>query len=281
MNILKTFLLLGLLTVLMVFIGRMIGGNAGMLVMLAISLGMNFFSFWFSDKMVVRMTGAKPVSRSQVPEIYEMVEELARRAKVPSPKIYMTNDAQPNAFATGRSPSHALVAVTQGLVNLVDKNELRGVLAHEIAHIANRDILISSVAAMMAGVITYAAQIAQWGAIFGSHSDENEGGSPVGTLALAILAPIAALLVQAAVSRSREYQADASGASFARDKDGLSQALQKIEAASSRVPLAHANAATAHLYISNPLNGAGLMSLFSTHPPVKDRVARLRELRLS
>ncbi|KKQ94755.1 MAG: Protease HtpX-like protein [candidate division CPR2 bacterium GW2011_GWC1_39_9] len=282
MNILKTFTLLGLMTVLMVFFGNMFGGQTGMIIMLGISLAMNLASYWFSGKMVIKMTGAKPVDKNKEPELHHMIEEISHSAGIPVPKIYMTNDAQPNAFATGRNPKNAIVAVTAGLMELVDKNELRGVIAHEMAHIKNRDILIGSIAAMMAGVISYIAHIAQWGAMFGGFggNDEEEGGNIVGTLVLAIIAPIAAILIQMAISRSREFHADATGAGFVNDTKGLSGALGKLEIASQRIPLRHANASTAHMYISNPLKSGGIMSLFSTHPTTKARVERLKDLKL-
>ncbi|HBG81600.1 TPA: protease HtpX [candidate division CPR2 bacterium] len=283
MNILKTFLLLGLLSALMVLLGKTFGGQTGMLIMLGISLAMNFFGYWFSDKMVLKMTKAKPVSKDKERELYHMVEEISHSAGIPVPKIYMTDDMQPNAFATGRNHNHAVVAVTRGLMELVDKNELKGVIAHEIAHVKNRDILIGSVAAMMAGVISYLAQIAQWGAMFGGFGgdDEEDGGNIVGTLVLAIVAPIAAMLVQMAISRSREFHADATGASFAKDTQGLSSALEKLEVASKRIPMRHANPSTAHMYISNPLRGRGMLSLFSTHPTTKARVEKLRALKIT
>jgi len=283
MNILKTFLLLGALSALAVFLGNVFAGNTGMLIMLFISLAINFFSYWYSDKIVLKMSGAQPLKKSEMPEIFNMVEEITHRANLPMPKLYMTNDMQPNAFATGRNPDHASVAVTAGLVQLLDKNEIKGVLAHEIAHIKNRDILIGSIAAMFAAVISYAANIFQWTAIFGgSNSDDEESGSGnmISSLALAIIAPIAALLIQMAISRSREYLADETGARLVNDSGGLSNALLKLEKAAHHVPLAHANPSTAHMYISNPLRGGGLFSLFSTHPATKDRVAKLTALPL-
>ncbi|HEY3373691.1 MAG TPA: zinc metalloprotease HtpX [Candidatus Aquicultor sp.] len=280
MNILKTFLLLGLLSALMVTLGNMFGGQTGMLIMLVISLGMNFFSYWFSDKMVIKMTRAKPLDRKDAPEVYQMVEEISKSANIPVPKLYVTGDMQPNAFATGRNPKHASVVVTRGLLDLLDRNELAGVLAHEIAHIRNRDILIGSIAAMMAGVISFIAQMAQWAAIFGGSSDEDEGGGIFGVLIMATVAPIAALLIQMAISRSREFHADATGARFVRDTQGLSSALKKLEFASQRIPLQSANPSTAHMYISNPLRGGGLMSLFSTHPATQMRVERLQQIKL-
>lgn len=279
MNTIKTFLLLGLLSALMVVLGNIFGGQTGMLIMLAISVAMNFFSYWFSDKMVIKMTGAKPLSRTEAPELYQMIDEISVSARIPSPRLYITGDLQPNAFATGRNPKNAVVAVTRGLLDLVDKSELKGVLAHEIAHIKNRDILVGSVAAMLAGTIAYAAQMAQWAAIFGSSSDDEDGGgNPIGILVMAIVAPIAAMIVQMAISRSREFHADATGAAFIRDARGLSSALKKLEVASGRIPLHTARPATAHMYISNPLRGGGLMSLFSTHPSTQARVERLQKI---
>lgn len=280
MNIIKTFLFLGFLSVLMIFFGKMFGGNTGMFVMLIISLVMNLGSYWFSDKLVLKITKAKPVKREDIPVIFEIVDELSKNAKISMPKIYMTEDLHPNAFATGRNPKNAVVAITRGLLELVDKSELKGVLAHEIAHIKNRDILISSIAAMMAGVISYGAHMVQWAAIFGSGSDEGEGNSS-GNLIMAILAPIMAIIVQMAISRSREYHADATGAKIANDTEGLSNALRKLELAGERIPLENANPATSHMYISSPLRGGGLLGLFSTHPPVQNRIKKLNELNIN
>jgi heat shock protein HtpX len=225
------------------------------------------------------MTGAQPLNRDQAPEIYLMVEEISRNAGLPMPKLYVTKDLQPNAFATGRNPEHASVAVTQGLVQILDAREVKGVLAHEIAHIKNRDILIGSIAAMMAGVISYMAQIAQWAAIFGGGSDE-DGENIFSIMIMAIIGPIAALLIQMAISRSREFQADATGARLAGDAGGLANALIKLDTAAQRIPLQSANPSTAHMYISNPLRGGGMMSLFSTHPTTQARLERLQQVRL-
>jgi heat shock protein HtpX len=276
---LKTFLLLGLMSALMVTLGNVLGGHTGMLVMLAISFAMNFFSYWYSDKMVIKMTRAQPLSQDQAPEIHRMVEEISRNAGLPMPKLYITRDLQPNAFATGRNPEHDSVAVTQGLMQILDAREIKGVLAHEIAHIKNRDILIGSIAAMMASVISYAAQMAQWAAIFGSNSDE-DGDNIFSVMVMAILGPIAALLIQMAISRSREFQADATGARLAADAGGLANALMKLDMAAQRIPSQSANPSTAHMYISNPLRGGGMMSLFSTHPTTQARVERLQQVKL-
>jgi heat shock protein HtpX len=276
---LKTFLLLGLMSALMVTLGNVLGGHTGMLVMLVISFAMNFFSYWYSDKLVIKMTGAQPLSQEQAPDIHRMVEEISRNAGLPMPKLYITRDLQPNAFATGRNPEHASVAVTQGLMQILDAREIKGVLAHEMAHIKNRDILIGSVAAMMAAVISYMAQMAQWAAIFGSNSDE-DGENIFSVMIMAILGPIAALLIQMAISRSREFQADATGARLAGDTGGLANALMKLDMAAQRIPMQSANPSTAHMYISNPLRGGGMMSLFSTHPTTQARVERLQQVKL-
>jgi heat shock protein HtpX len=280
-NIFKTALLLGVLTAMLVLIGGAIGGERGMLVAFVLALVMNLASYWFSDKIVLAMYGAQPITEAQAPGLYAIVRRLAIRAGIPMPPIYLIPTDSPNAFATGRNPEHAAVAVTEGIMRILDDQELEGVLAHELAHVKNRDVLISTIAATLAGAITYLAHMAQWAAIFGGgRSDDEEGGSNVfGLLLMAILAPIAALLVQLAVSRAREYQADASGARLAGRASGLAHALQKLEVASQSAPLP-ANPATAHLFIVNPLSGRTLMQLFSTHPPIEERIARLRSMRL-
>ena len=280
-NIFKTALLLGVLTAMLVLIGGAIGGERGMLVAFVLALVMNLASYWFSDKIVLAMYGAQPITEAQAPGLYAIVRRLAIRAGIPMPPIYLIPTDSPNAFATGRNPEHAAVAVTEGIMRILDDQELEGVLAHELSHVKNRDVLISTIAATLAGAITYLAHMAQWAAIFGGgRSDDEEGGSnPFGLLLMAILAPIAALLVQLAVSRAREYQADASGARLAGRASGLAHALEKLEVASQSTPLP-ANPATAHLFIVNPLSGRTLMQLFSTHPPIEDRIARLRSMRL-
>ncbi|HEV8641580.1 MAG TPA: zinc metalloprotease HtpX [Methylomirabilota bacterium] len=279
-NIFKTAMLLALLTVMLVLIGGAIGGQQGMVVAFMVALAMNFFSYWFSDRIVLAMYRAQPIDEAQAPGLYAMVRRLATRAGIPMPRVYLIPTDTPNAFATGRNPEHAAVAVTEGIMRILDEEELEGVLAHELAHVTNRDVLISTIAATLAGAITYLAHMAQWTAMFGGgRNDDEEGGSnPFALILMAVLAPIAAMLVQLAVSRAREYQADASGARLAGKTWGLAKALEKLEMAQRAVPMA-ANPATAHLFIVNPLSGQALMTLFSTHPPLEERVARLRAMR--
>jgi heat shock protein HtpX len=281
-NVLKTAVLLAVLTAMLVVLGGAIGGRQGMMVAFVIALVMNFASYWFSDKIVLSMYRAQPVDERQAPALYAMVRRLATRAGVPMPRVYIIPTDTPNAFATGRNPEHAVIAVTEGIMRILSDDELEGVLAHELAHVANRDVLISTVAATLAGAITYLAHMAQWGAMFGGgrHSDDERGGNPIAMIVLAVLAPIAAMLVQMAVSRSREFQADATGARYAGRTWGLSKALEKMEMAAHQVPM-HADPATAHLFIVNPLTGSSLMKLFSTHPPMEERIARLRAMRLA
>lgn len=279
MNTLKTTFLMALLTVLMVILGGAIGGQSGMTMAFLMAAGMNFFSYWFSDAIVLRMYNAQEIKESDDPRFYGIVRRLAQRAGLPMPKVYVIQDDSPNAFATGRNPEHAAVAATTGIMRLLNDDELAGVMAHELGHVKNRDILISTLAATFAGAITYMAHMAQWAAMFGGgRSDEDEGGgSIVGTILMAILAPIAAMLVQMAISRSREFGADAEGARISGNPLSLANALQKLEMGSQRIPM-EANAATAHLFIVNPFTGGGLMSLFSTHPPIPERVAKLQEI---
>ena len=279
MNGLKTALLLGALTGALLIFGRLLGGQTGMVLALVLAAGMNFFAYWFSDKMVLAMHRAKPVTREQAPQLYEILEALTARAGTPMPKLYIVEADAPNAFATGRNPSHAAVAVTTGILRLLDRSELEGVLAHELAHVKNRDILISSIAATMAGAITMLANMAKWGAIFGGFggrdNDRDGGGNIIGVLAMAILAPLAAMIIQLAVSRSREYQADATGAAVTGNPYGLASALQKLEDYGKRVPPLQVSPSMNHMYISNPLSGRSMMALFSTHPPMKERIRRL------
>jgi heat shock protein HtpX len=279
-NIFKTGLLLAVLTAMLVVIGGAIGGQQGMMIAFFLALAMNFFSYWFSDKMVLAMYRAQPIEESQAPALYAMVRRLATRAQIPMPRVYLIPEETPNAFATGRNPEHAVIAVTEGIMRILDQDELEGVLAHELSHVKNRDVLISTIAATLAGAITYLAHMAQWAAIFGGRrSDDEEGGSsPIAMIAMAVVAPIAAMLVQMAVSRSREFQADATGAQLAGRTWGLAKALEKLQMAQQVAPM-NANPATAHLFIVNPLSGRALMNLFSTHPPLEERVARLRAMR--
>jgi heat shock protein HtpX len=278
-NMFKTALLLAVLTAMLVLIGGAVGGRQGMLVAFVFALFMNFFSYWFSDRIVLAMYGARPIDEAQAPALYAIVRRLAMRARIPMPRVYMIESDSPNAFATGRNPEHAAVAVTDGIMRILDDEELEGVLAHELAHVANRDVLISTIAATLAGAITYLAHMAQWAAMFGGRNDDEEGSNPVAAILMAIVAPIAAMLVQLAVSRAREFQADASGAKYAGRTWGLAKALEKLDMAAHQVPLP-ANPATAHLFIVNPLSGQSLMRLFSTHPPIEERIARLRAMRV-
>jgi len=277
-NTLKTTLLLAGLGGLLMGIGQLIGGTGGLAIGLVIGLLFCGGSYWFSDKLAIRAAGAKPVTREEAPDLYAIVEDLARRDDMPMPRLYISPEPQPNAFATGRSPKHAAVCCTQGIMQVLDKDELRGVLAHELSHVKNRDILIGSVAAAVAMGIMFVSRIAMWGAIFGGGSDDDDGGGIIGFLALVILAPLAAGILQMALSRSREYQADASGAHLVDDGEPLARALEKIEAYAKRVPM-NINPAEATAYIINPLTGRKISfaGLFSSHPPTQDRVARLRD----
>ena len=280
MNSLKTTMLMALLMALMVALGGIFAGHTGMTVMLVIALGMNFFSYWFSDRMVLSMYHAQEVDRQSAPELYGLVEKLAGRAGLPMPRVYIINEDAPNAFATGRNPSNAAVAVTTGLMRALDYNEISGVLGHELAHVKHRDILISTIAATMATVISYAASIAQWAAIFGAgRSSDDDNGGIIGLIATAIIAPIAAALIQMAISRSREYSADEGGAEICGNPNYLASALEKIEYyAVHGAPLPEATPSTAHMCIINPLTGRDISfkSLFSTHPDTQERIARLR-----
>ncbi len=269
-NAFKTFLLLTGLTLFLLFVGQVFGGQRGMVIALVFAAVLNFVSYFFSDKIAIMSSGAKPVSREELPRIYEIVERLCAKTGLPMPKLYVIPTQSPNAFATGRNPQHASVAVTQGILQILNDDEMEGVLAHELGHVRNRDILISSVAATIAGAITMLARMAFW---FGGGDDERRG-SPIAALAMMILAPFAALLIQMAISRSREYGADETGAHFTGNPYALASALQKLEQWSQRVPMA-ANPSTAHLYIIKPLLGMSFGNLFSTHPPTADRIARL------
>jgi heat shock protein HtpX len=279
-NLLKTAVLLAALTSLVVLIGGAIGGQQGMVIAFILAIAMNFGSYWFSDRIVLAMYGAQPIDESQAPDLYRVVRRLTSKAGIPMPRVYLIPNDTPNAFATGRSPEHAAVAVTEGIMRMLDDDELEGVLAHELSHVKNRDTLIMTIAATLAGVITYLAHMAQWAAIFGGSrrdDDEGGGGGALGALLMAILAPIAAMLIQLAISRAREFQADASGAHLTGRPWGLAKALEKLDMASKVAPM-QATPATAHLFIVNPLRGEGLLSLFSTHPPISERIARLRAM---
>jgi heat shock protein HtpX len=278
-NAMKTTLFLALLTGLFIAVGGLLGGQNGMVMAFGLALVMNFVSYWFSDKIVLAMYRAKPLAEGDAPVVHRIVRNLATKAGIPMPKLYILPSAAPNAFATGRSPQHAAVAVTDGILRIMDETELEGVLAHELSHVLNRDVLISTVAATIAGAISMLANIAQWGMMFGgSRDEEGRSTNPIALILTIILAPLAAMLIQMAVSRSREYQADASGARLTRNPLGLASALGKLDQA-SRVVQMDANPATAHLFIVNPLTGRSLMNLFMTHPPIQERIARLRSMR--
>ena len=277
MNGIKTTLLMVTLTLMLIAIGGILGGKTGMTFAFIIAFGMNFVSYWFSDKIVLKMYKAKPVSQSDAPELYSMVRRLAQKAELPMPKVYIIEQAQPNAFATGRNPENGAVAVTTGIMQMLTHDELEGVIAHELAHIKHRDILVGTIAATIAGAISYLAQMAQWAMIFGGRSEDDEGGSPIAAIVMMIVGPIAAMLVQMAISRSREYGADAGGARISGNPAHLANALKKLHAASQKIPM-NANPATSHMFIVNPLRGGGLMKLFSTHPPMEERVSRLESM---
>jgi heat shock protein HtpX len=278
-NEIKTVLLLGALTAIIIYFGKLIGGVQGMQIALLMAAAMNFFSYWYSDKIVLRMYGAQEVSPQEAPELHAMVADLAREAGVPMPRIYVTPQDTPNAFATGRNPQHAVVAVTQGITRLLTPEELKGVLAHEMGHVRNRDILIQTVAATLGGAIMVLADMARFGALFGGSRDNEEGGgNAFATLLFAMLAPFAAMLIQMAISRSREYIADETGAHLCHNPESLAQALEKLAMGNEQIPM-QANPATENMFTVSPLTGGGLMSLFSTHPPIEERIARLRAMR--
>ncbi|MGA2317098.1 MAG: zinc metalloprotease HtpX [Thermodesulfobacteriota bacterium] len=280
MNQFKTFFLMLVLTVLFILVGTAIGGKSGAIYAFIFAALMNFFSYWFSDKIVLRMYGAREVSQSEAPELYGIVAELTSKASLPMPKVYIMENDTPNAFATGRNPEHAAVAVTSGIMRILSKEELMGVIGHELSHILHRDILISTIAATMAGAISILATMARWGAMFGGfRSDDEEGGGGgniLVVLLVSIFASIAAMLIQLAISRSREYLADEGGAHLANPLS-LARALEKLEVAAQRIPM-DANPSTAHMFIVNPLRGGRVLSLFSTHPPIEERIARLEEM---
>jgi heat shock protein HtpX len=269
------------LTVLLVFLGGAFGGRQGMIFAFIFAFGMNMFSYWFSDKIVLRMYNAKEVTEAEAPVLWSVTQNLAMKMNMPMPKVYVIPSDAPNAFATGRSPNHAAVAATNGILRLLTREELEGVMAHELGHVRNRDILIGTIAAAIAGAISMLANMAQWAMIFGGFGgrrDDDEGqGSMIAGIAMIIIAPIAAALIQMAISRSREYEADATGARMCGNPLWLANALRKLHAGSQRIPL-DANPATAHMFIVNPLRGGGLANLFSTHPPMEERIARLEKM---
>jgi len=282
-NTLKTFFFLALLTVLFVFVGSLIGGKAGATIALILAGLMNFIAYFFSDKLVLAMSGAQPISREEDPELHAIVEEVARRAGLPKPKVYLIPSETPNAFATGRNPENGVVAVTAGIRRLLTREELAGVIAHEIAHIKNRDILISTIAATIVGAISYLAQMAQWSLFFGGHRNEEEGHNPlayIGLIIAIVILPLAATIIQLAISRSREYLADETGAKTIRNPVALAKALEKLEAWNKAYPM-NVNPAQAQMFIVNPLSGKSLMTLFSTHPPIQERIARLYRMTVS
>ncbi len=277
-NQIRTMLLLAVLTGVILWVGRVIGGPGGMVIALVLAGAMNFLAYWHSDKIVLRMYRAREVTPQDAPKLYRLVSGLAQQAGLPVPRVYVIPQDAPNAFATGRNPEHAVVAVTEGLLKLMDTDELAGVLAHELGHVKNRDILIGSIAATMAGAVMVLASLARWSALFGGFGgrDDNEGGGGIlGLLAMSIIAPVAAMIIQMAISRSREFLADSTSAEITQNSEGLARALEKLGAYSKRIPMA-AQPATAHMFIVNPLSGRSLMNLFSTHPPLKERIARLR-----
>lgn len=279
MNYLKTFILLTALTLLLIWVGEVVGGQQGAMFAFVLSLLLNVGAFWFSDKLVLAMYRAKPVTESQAPQLYQMVREVSLRANLPMPKVYIVPQKGANAFATGRNPQNAVVAVTEGILDLLTPEELKGVLAHEMAHVKNRDTLIGTIAAAVAGAIMMLANMARWAAMFGGYSRDRDRGNnnAIGLLAVSILAPIAALIIQMAISRSREYLADNTGAKFLHTGLPLAQALSKLDVQNRRQPTL-ANPQSAHMFIVNPLSGQSLLNIFSTHPPIQSRIERLKQL---
>jgi len=280
MNFFKTAFLLTALTLLLVFVGGAIGGRDGMTTAFIFACVLNLGAYWFSDKLVLAMYRAQPIEESQAPALYRTVRELTQEAGMPMPKIYLIPTPTPNAFATGRNPRHAVVAVTQGILELLNEEELKGVLGHELAHVQHRDILISSIAATIAGAISMLTSMARWGLMFGGgrRNERDEGANPLVLLVMIIVAPLAALLIQLAVSRSREFDADKGSAHLAKNPLHLASALRKLEAGNRRMPMLGANPATAHLFIVNPLSGGGIAKLFSTPPPLEERIERLERM---
>ncbi len=279
MNALKTALLLGALTGLLILIGGYFGGKQGMVIAFVFAMVMNLGSYWFSDKIVLRMYRAQEVTEQQAPELYRMVQDLSMRAGLPMPKVFIVPSQTPNAFATGRNEHHAVVAVTEGILRMLNRDELEGVLAHELSHIKNKDILIGAIAATVAGAVTMLANMAQWAAIFGGRGGDEEEGGGLGLLVMAILAPIAAMIIQMAISRSRECMADEGGARVSGKPFGLASALEKLARGSAAIPM-DANPSTAHIFTVSPLSGRSFMTLFSTHPPIEERIARLRQMKI-
>jgi heat shock protein HtpX len=277
MNTLKTVFLMTLMMALFLFVGQLLGGQSGLMIAFVFALIMNFGSYWFSDKIVLAMYKAKPIDRSSAPKLFQMVENLSQQAGIPVPRIYVIDNPTPNAFATGRNPQNAVVAVTTGILRILNNEEIEGVLAHELAHIKNRDILIGSLVATFAASISFLAQMAGWAMMFGRGSDR-EDNSGLASLVMIILAPLMATLIQLGISRSREFMADASGASYSKNPNGLASALDKLSRANQIQPIHDASPSTAHMFIVNPLAGGGMSKLFSTHPPMQERIARLRRM---
>lgn len=278
MNTVKTIGLMVFLTMLLIFVGGAIGGRNGMIYAFVFATLMNFGAYWFSDKIVLRMYRAQPVSDAQAPELHAIVRNLVQKAGMPMPKVYIIPSETPNAFATGRNQEHAVVAVTEGIMRILSRDELAGVIAHELAHIRHRDMLTGTIVATLAGAISMLAQMAQWAMLFGGgRRDSDDDGSPIAALVMMIVAPIAAMLVQMAISRTREFEADKGGARLAGSPNGLASALLKLDRGSKSIPM-DANPATAHMFIVNPLTAKGILTLFSTHPPIEERVKRLKEM---
>ena len=273
----KTFMLMVLLTVVVIILGGAIAGEQGMIMAFGFALVLNFFSYWYSDKIAIKMTRSRPLKEEEAPEVYEMVRNLTNRARLPMPDIYLTPSNQPNAFAAGRNPSNATIALTKGIMNLLDKDELEGVIAHELSHVKNRDTLISTIAAVMAGALAFLARMGRFRMLFGGRRGRNKGGALLQLVAI-IFAPLAAILIRMAISRSREYLADSTGAEIAGNPEGLASALQKMQSRVQRNPM-KVNEATSHMFILNPLSGRGMTKLFSTHPPVAERIKKLRQRR--
>ena len=279
MNRIKTVMLLATLTALLMFVGQLLGGRSGLLIALVLAAGMNFLSYWFSERIVLRMYHAQEVNESQAPEVFAIVRDLAMRNQLPMPKVYLIPQEAPNAFATGRNPQHAAVAVTAGITRLLNRQELAAVIAHELGHVKNRDTLIMTVAATIAGALSMLANMAMWGMMLGGRSnDDEEGSSPLAGIVGIIVAPIAAALIQMAISRSREFSADEAGARFSGNPLALASALRKIESWSRQLPMSDGSPATAHMFIINPFSAAGLAQLFSTHPATEERVRRLEAM---
>ena len=278
MNTLKTVFLMTLMMVLFLLVGYLLGGSTGMTIAFIFSLIMNFGTYWFSDKIILSMYRAKEITREAAPKFYDMIKQLSQSANLPMPRVYVINDPTPNAFATGRNPQNAAVAATTGILQGLSNDELSGVMAHELAHVKNRDILTGTIAATLVGTITYIAQMAGWAMMFGRGNDDDDAGSAISSLVLLILAPIAATLIQFAISRSREFAADEGGSQISRNPLALASALSKISRANQVKPVNHVTPASAHMFIVNPLKGGGITKLFSTHPPVEERIKRLQEI---